>query len=65
MVRTIVPKPHGKWLQRTTGAAKRTTEYWLQGKHEPRGADAMRIVRELRAELEKHQRLLEQFELDL
>lgn len=65
MVRTTVPKPHGKWLERVTGSAKRTTEYWLQGKHEPRGVDAMRIVRALRVELDERSRLLQQFELDL
>ena len=65
LVRTVVPKPRGKWLERVTGAKPRTAEYWLQGKHQPRGNDAIRIVRALRAKLAEHQRTLEQFELEL
>ncbi len=65
LVRVIVPKPRGKWLERVTGAAPRTAEYWLQGKHEPRGRDVLAIVGALRAELEAHSHTLQQFELDL
>lgn len=65
MVRTIVPKPHGKWLQTATGAAPRTVEYWMQGRYQPRGAEALAIVRALREQLAAHQQTLEQFSLDL
>lgn len=65
LVRTIVPKPRGKWLERVTDCSPRTAEYWLQGKHHPRGGETLAIVRALRVELERHTRLLQQFELDL
>lgn len=65
LVRTIVPKPHGKWLQKVTGAAPRTTEYWLSGRYQPRGDQTFAIVQALRSALDEHSRTLEQFELGL
>lgn len=65
VVRSIVPKGTGKWLERVTGKDQRTTEFWLQGKYQPRGESQRLIVRALRAEIERHQRTLQQFEMDL
>lgn len=65
LVRTIVPKGTGKWLERVTGRDQRTTEFWLQGKYQPRGESQRRIVRALRAEIDQQQKLLKQFEFEI
>lgn len=65
LVRLMVPTGTGKWLERVTGKDQRTTEFWLQGKYQPRGESQRRIVRELRALMEQRAKLLQQFELDL
>ncbi len=65
VVRSIVPKGTGKWLERVTHKDQRTTEFWLAGTYQPRGESQRLIVRALRAEIERHARLLDQFEMDL
>ena len=64
-LRTVHRAGAAKWLQRVTGRAPRTVKYWLAGKYAPKGKDAIRISRALRAELDAHSATLRQFELDL
>jgi hypothetical protein len=65
IVCTLHPNGARKWLERATGAAPRTVDYWVQGRYLPRGAAALKIVAALRAEHEARGKLLQQFELDL
>jgi len=64
IVRSLHPSGTGKWLERATGKAPRTVDYWIAGRYLPRGDAALRIVAALRAEHEARGRLLQQFELD-
>lgn len=65
VVKSMVPKGTGKWLERVTQKDQRTCEFWLQGKYQPRGESQRRIVRALRDLVEHRAKLLQQFELDL
>ena len=65
IVRSMYPSGAAKFLERATGAAPRTVDYWLQGRYLPRGDAALKIVTAVRAEHERRGRLLQQFELPL
>jgi hypothetical protein len=65
IVSTLHRKGAAKWLRRVTKRAPRTVKYWLSGEYAPRGDDALKIARALRAELDAERAKLEQFELNL
>ena len=62
-VATVYGRGAAKWLERQTGCSTRTARYWLAGTYEPRGEDALKIVRAFRVELDAIRKRVEQFEL--
>lgn len=63
--RMVWPNKTAETLCVVTGASLRTVRYWLAGKHAPQGLAALRLLRALRAELNKRQAYIEQLELPL
>lgn len=64
VVVSIHPKGHRKWLQRVTGKAPRTCDYWLAGQTQMEGDAFAAVVAQLRVEIDAHNDTLRQFELD-
>lgn len=65
VVVTLHPRGHRKWLQRVTGKAPRTCDYWLTGETAMGGDAFMAITAKLREEIDAANAALQQFELDL